>query len=83
MRAFFCFLDGPEHEVNLSVGTVLRSILHLWFNGCIRLAVGHGDRVSVGMFDERIEMLIGLIFLMPRYTLDHSCLISVVVVSHC
>lgn len=43
VRAFFCFLDGPEHEVYLSVGTVLRSILHLLFKGCIRLAVGHGD----------------------------------------
>lgn len=43
VRAFFCFLDCSEYEVYLSVGAILRSILHLGFKGLIRLAVSHGD----------------------------------------
>lgn len=43
VRAFFCFLDGPEHEVYLCVGAILRSILYLGFKWLIRLAVSHGD----------------------------------------
>lgn len=54
----------------------------LWLKRLIRLAIGHRNGVSVGMFDGVEMLMLRIVSLMLRYALHHSCLICVVV-SYC